>query len=55
MRISQSAYVGIGFVTGENELHLVEVKVRNATRRMFHPLTFDEVPDSLRKPVKTKI
>ena len=55
MWISQSTHVGISFVTGENELNLANVKVRNAERKFFLPLTFDEVPDSLRKPVNTKI
>ena len=55
MRIGQIAHVGIGFVTGQNELNLFKPTLRDRLGRAFHSLTFDEVPDSLRKPVNTKI
>ena len=55
MWISQSAHVGIGFVAGHNELNLVKATIIDCLREAFFSLTFEEVPDSLRKPVNTKI
>ena len=55
MRISENTHVGIGFVTRQNELNLPKTTISDCPREVFHSLTFDEVPDSLRKPVNTKI
>ena len=55
MWIGQSAHIGIGFVAGQDELHLEEANSRLRLKDAFLSLTFDEVPDSLRKPVKTEI
>ena len=51
----QNAHVGIRFVAGQNELNLHTVTISGCPREVFRSLTFEEVPDSLRKPVNTKI
>jgi hypothetical protein len=55
MRIGQSAHICVSFVAGQNELNLVEMNIRLRSTDAFRSLTFDEVPDSLRKPVNTEI